>query len=259
MLVSEASQRVSGAPVAPTPKPLKNPWHGGWIRAVLFDLDGTLYRQAPLRALMALELLALPLTNPSAASAKWRALTTYRRAQETLRANDTAVMCDSQLRVAAAQMGWQPGDLEPIVDEWMLRRPLKYLQVCRASGVTDLLAFLSRRGVRAGVFSDYPAQDKLAALGLAERFDPVLCASDPPIHALKPHPRGFLEAARIWQLDAREVLVVGDRVDADADGAAAAGMSCVIVGRDRGTSPANGYVSINSLKGLHRVLSDGSR
>ena len=250
---------MSGAPVAPVLRPLRNPLHGGWIRAVLFDLDGTLYRQRPLRALMALELLTLPLTLPSTASKKWRGLTAYRRAQETLRTRDAAVTSDSQLRAAAAQIGCEMGALEPIVDEWMLRRPLKYLRVCRASGVTGLLDFLSVRGVQSGVFSDYPAEDKLAALGLAGRFDPVLCASDPPIHALKPHPRGFLEAARVWQLDAREVLVVGDRVDADADGAAAAGMPCVIVGRRRWAPPANGYVFINSLKGLHRVLSDGSR
>ena len=34
------------------------------IRAVLFDLDGTLYRQKPLRRLMALELMTLPLAGP---------------------------------------------------------------------------------------------------------------------------------------------------------------------------------------------------
>ena len=226
---------------------------------MLFDLDGTLYRQRPLRALMAMELLPMPLTDPSTASAKWRGLAAYRRAQETLRSGDIAVTSDTQLRIAAAQMGCEPEALGPVVDEWMLRRPLKYLRLCRASGVTELLDFLAASGVRSGVFSDYPAHDKLAALGLAGRFDPVLCATDPPIHALKPHPRGFLEAARIWQLDPREVLVVGDRVDADADGAAAAGMPCVVVGATRAASPANRFMSVNSLKGLHRVLSDGSR
>jgi FMN phosphatase YigB (HAD superfamily) len=44
------------------------------IRAVLFDLDGTLYVQAPIRVLMALEMLALPVTNRSEWSARqiWR-------------------------------------------------------------------------------------------------------------------------------------------------------------------------------------------
>jgi phosphoglycolate phosphatase-like HAD superfamily hydrolase len=52
---------------------LPNPLDPGLpIRAVLFDLDGTLYRQAPLRALMALELFALPLLfNPTRAPRHW--------------------------------------------------------------------------------------------------------------------------------------------------------------------------------------------
>jgi phosphoglycolate phosphatase/putative hydrolase of the HAD superfamily len=259
VLASDGSFRVSAAPVAATSRPLRNPLHGGWICAVLFDLDGTLYHQRPLRALMALELLTLPLTSPSTALLKWRRLAAYRRAQESLRGQLTAVTSDAQLRAAATRAACEVEAIELLVTEWMFRRPLKYLRVCRASGIVELLEFLSRRGLRSGLLSDYPAHDKLAALGLAGCFDPILSATDPSIHALKPHPRGFLEAAHLWQLDAREVLVVGDRADVDAEGAAAAGMPCVIVGRPHRASHANGYKSIGSLKGLHRVLSDGSR
>src|SRR5688500_2693868 len=75
--------RAEAAPGGGLPNPLDPERR---IRAVLFDLDGTLYRQAPLRALMALELLALPLIfNPVRAPRHWRALGAYRRAQEHLR------------------------------------------------------------------------------------------------------------------------------------------------------------------------------
>ena len=42
---------------------------GNWrsVRAVLFDLDGTLYRQGLLRSLMALELMTLALEGPGRA------------------------------------------------------------------------------------------------------------------------------------------------------------------------------------------------
>src|ERR1700693_389845 len=55
------------------------------VRAVLFDLDGTLYRQTPMRAFMALELAALGLTRPQQAPVSWRVLSEFRRSQETLR------------------------------------------------------------------------------------------------------------------------------------------------------------------------------
>ena len=115
----------------------------------------------------------------------------------------------------------------------MLNRPLKYLQFCRAVGLDGLLAELDRLGVRTGVLSDYPAEAKLRALGLEGRFSPVLCATDPEIGAFKPSPRGFLRACAVWNLPPRDVLFVGDRVDVDAAGAAAAGMRCVIIGRQR--------------------------
>ena len=245
--------------VAALPRPLRSPVHGGWIRAVLFDLDGTLYHQGPLRALMALELLTMPLVAPTRAPRNWRALRAFRRAQEALRAGSGPVGGDSQLRAAAAWLGCEPEALAPIVDEWMRRRPLKYLRVCRPVGLLDLLDLFSGRGIRCGVLSDYPADDKLRALGLDGRFDPVLCSTDQSIQALKPNPRGFLRASELWQIDPREVLVVGDRVDVDAEGAAAAGMPCVIIGRTASGSDRTPYVPLASLKGLHRVLSDRSR
>jgi hypothetical protein len=51
------------------------------IRAVLLDVDGTLYYHRPLRFFMALELCALPLTKRSFRSAynTWLAIGHYRR------------------------------------------------------------------------------------------------------------------------------------------------------------------------------------
>ena len=59
------------------------------IRAVLFDLDGTLYRQRRLRGLMALELATLAFSRPLQAPVSWRVLSEFRKAQEALRGHDT--------------------------------------------------------------------------------------------------------------------------------------------------------------------------
>jgi HAD superfamily hydrolase (TIGR01509 family) len=113
----------------------------------------------------------------------------------------------------------------------MQRRPLKYLPWCKATGLDHLLARLDAKQVRLGVLSDYPAREKLRALGLEGRFDPILCAADTGIEAFKPHPRGYLRACEVWGLTPADVLYVGDRIEVDAAGAAAAGMRCVIVSK----------------------------
>jgi len=205
------------------------------VRAVLFDVDGTLYHQEPLRALMAAELAALPARRtPAAARRELRALAAFRRVREELRAGRFDRPLERlQFERAAARAGLAAEEMERIVAEWIFARPLKYLRLCRRRGAVALLEHLAERGVRSGVFSDYPVAAKLEALGLAGWMSAGLCATDPEIDAFKPDPRGFLRACQVWGLAAREVLYVGDRPRVDAEGAARAGMPCAIVGRGR--------------------------
>jgi HAD superfamily hydrolase (TIGR01549 family) len=227
------------------------------IGAVLFDLDGTLYSQARLRSLMAVELLTLPLAGPLRAGRRWRALAAYRKAQEHLRtAAGSGSIATAQVEAAVSRSGLARTEVEQLVESWMLTRPLKYLRWCRAAGIEELLAGLARSGVRAGVLSDYPAHGKIDALGLSGRFSPVLCSTDPDIGALKPSPRGFLRASEIWRLDPREVLVVGDRPEVDAAGARAAGMPCVIIGRGSGAPAGSGWLGLPSIERLRGVLDE---
>ena len=242
----------------PAPQPtagLRNPVDRGTrVRAVLFDLDGTLYRQAPLRALMALELVTLPLTAPASALRRIRVLSAYRRAQEQLRDQGaTEFVALAQVQRAACEVNVPASEVEAIVDEWMVRRPLKYLPRLRAPGLVTVLDLLDRAGAPAAVFSDYPPDAKLDALGLSHRFAFALSSSDPRIGAFKPNPRGFLRACERFKLSPREVLMVGDRSDTDAAGAAAAGMPCVIIGRGRSSDR---YLRISSFERLRRVLDD---
>ena len=204
------------------------------VRAVLFDVDGTLYHQPPLRAFMAAELAASPLTLGSVTRATTlaRVLRAYRRGQEQLREAPVNGQSISSLQIAwaARQTGVDEADVASTVAEWMDRRPLKYLRLCRRSGLVALLETLQGRGIRLGVLSDYPSGTKLAALEVTSFFSPVLCATDPDINAFKPNPRGFQRACDLWNLAPEEVLYVGDRPEVDARGAQAAGIQCVIVG-----------------------------
>jgi HAD superfamily hydrolase (TIGR01549 family) len=212
----------------------------GEVCAVLFDVDGTLYHQAPLRLCMGLELAALPLRSPPATVRRtWSAIRAFRRAQEDLRDLGAAQtpLARLQLERAAERVGMEVDEVEAVVSEWIDRRPLGYLRRCRRAGIESLLDALAARGIPAGVFSDYPAREKLEVLGLSDRISLVACATDAEINALKPDPKGFAWSCERWGLEPSRVLYVGDRVEVDARGAANAGMPCAILSRRLGVAP----------------------
>jgi HAD superfamily hydrolase (TIGR01549 family) len=150
--------------------------------------------------------------------------------------------------------------MESAVSEWLYQRPLKYLRLCRHRGIEAFLSFLAYKGLQVGVFSDYPAVDKLRALGLFDRIPLVLCATDPEINAFKPHPKGFLRACTVWGLPPEEVLYVGDRPEIDAVGAAAAGMPCAILSKKGSISshknPSIDYVTLFSFAELQQAFAN---
>jgi putative hydrolase of the HAD superfamily len=234
------------------------------IRAVLLDVDGTLYYQRPLRVLMAVELCMLPWTKLSFSAAynTWRAIGCFRRVREELRSFGEPEGCLAKLQYieAAKQIGEEPEAMERVVSEWLYQRPLKYLRFWRRPGIEAFLSMLEQKGIQVGVFSDYPVIDRLRALDLLERISLALCATDPAINAFKPHPKGFLRACAIWRLCPEEVLYVGDRPEVDAVGAAAAGMPCAILFR-RGSvsvhpnSPTD-YAAFSSFEDLQHALAN---
>jgi HAD superfamily hydrolase (TIGR01549 family) len=236
------------------------------VRAVLLDVDGTLYQQTALRAFMILELLALPLIRCSyrAAADVWKALRMFRKTREELRGSNPASksLSDLQYFVTAKGLNGDPNLIAQLVEEWICQRPLKYLRYCRRDGVRSFCEFLQEQNILLGVFSDYPANEKLHALQLSNyKISPVLCATDNDINAFKPHPNGFLRACEIWGLAPDEVLYVGDRFEVDAAGAAAAGMPCAIIdnGRKKDHPRLASCFVISSFLELQHVLLDNNR
>jgi FMN phosphatase YigB (HAD superfamily) len=229
------------------------------VRGVLFDVDGTLYHQQPLRAFMAAELATALFRLGSVARARTLAtvLQGYRRTQEKLReapANGQSV-ASLQISLTAELTGVGQAEVETAVAEWMGSRPLRYLPLCRRRGLRPVLSELQRRNVRLGVLSDYPCESKLAALGIASFFSPILCAADPEINAFKPNPRGFLRACGLWNLAPHEVLYVGDRAEVDARGAQAAGLRCLILGRGgRRRADAAGHLLTSRLEAVLQLV-----
>jgi FMN phosphatase YigB (HAD superfamily) len=233
----------------------------GEINALIFDVDGTLFDLAPVRRGILYRLLAFGLKHPFEGITTMRMLSAYRKAQEHLRKreasdrNENALALGyAQLQRASAVCGAPVDRVKEAVERWMEREPLDLIPSWRKPGIMDLLDAAKRRGIALAVLSDYPADGKLAALGIRHYFDVVACAQDEDIQRFKPDPAGLTAVLNRLGVPARNAMYVGDRAEVDGICAVRAGVRGVIVG-DPGVSPAKDSIHVvNSLRTLASAL-----
>jgi len=213
------------------------------IRLVAFDVDGTLYRQRPLRLRMAREMVLHTVAKRDLSAIG--VLTAYRRIRERL--GDEGVVDFERVLIAetAKATSMAPESVQAIVSEWIETRPLRYLRSCLFSGVPQLFAGLQRAGRKIGIFSDYPATEKLAAMGLAAHH--VVAACD--VGLLKPHAKGLESLMAAASATARDTLFIGDRVDRDGIAGQRAGVRTLI----RSSKPIEAF---QTFKTFHDPLFD---
>ncbi|WP_293636335.1 HAD family hydrolase [Polaromonas sp.] len=208
------------------------------IDLVVFDVDGTLYDQRRLRLAMLRRLLAATWQTRSLDTL--RTLRTFRQVREALGDRPEADFMRLQYARTAAQHHKTEGEVRTLTHEWMERQPLPFLAGCRYPHVDALFAGLRSAGKQIAVFSDYPATDKLAALGL--QAAPVVCTTDAEVARLKPDPAGLLAILRRTGVDAPRALMIGDRIDRDGVAASRAGMRVLI----RASKPHPDYATFRA-------------
>jgi FMN phosphatase YigB (HAD superfamily) len=223
------------AAVAPVPAPALAgvPWSR--VRLVVFDVDGTLYDQRPLRRRMRRALLAHCLSRPRDLGLL-RTLQTFRRLREELAEEASEGISRLQYERPAALLGLSPEAVRLAVETWMHERPLPYLQGCRFPGVERVFEALRASGRTTAVFSDYPAEAKMRALGL--RADLYVAATDADIERLKPHPLGLQRTLERAGAAPAESLFIGDRDERDGECARRLGVPYLLKTRKPTGAPA---------------------
>ncbi len=227
------------------------------LRALVFDVDGTLYRPGRVKRGMLKRLVRAHLTQPRALLRTLRGLQAYRKTHERLRGREGeggGFLGEVQLSCAADLSGLDRELLAGLVERWMEREPLDLVAAARRPGLVKLLERARERGLSLGVYSDYPARAKLEALQVAPFFEAVVCAQDPEVGKLKPDPRGIRRALALLGADPEGALYVGDRVGIDDAAAALARTSCAIL-VEGGAAPAAGLaVAVRGFGELSRLL-----
>jgi len=194
------------------------------IRLVVFDVDGTLYEQRGLRFRMLQEMLVYAIRNRDIDFIS--ILRAYRRVREQL-GDSLHEDFERELNArTAALVGTSEERVRSTAHEWLERRPLRHLIHYRYPKLPELFHGLREHGKKIGIFSDYPAIEKLEALGL--RADFIVCSGDMDVGILKPHARGLHVLMRRAAMNPAETILIGDRPERDGLAAEAANVRALI-------------------------------
>ena len=124
----------------------------------------------------------------------------------------------------------------------------------------DTLRKLEKKGIRLAILTDAPrmrAWLRLAEIGLSDYFEVVVTYDDTKVH--KPNKKTFEKILKKLNLDASEVMMVGDSLDRDIKGAKDMGMvTCFAKYGDNGKQNINSKVkadcTLKSIDGLLKII-----
>lgn len=215
-------------------------------KAVVFDLDGTLYNQTKLRLNMAVrlgvyycshfwkikELFVLKYFRE--VRDKWDEVSASLESEfghaegnfaEDSATEDSAVD-DAQYAYISGKKGVSPEYVERVVKKWIYDNPLDLLGKYRNEKLHSYIEGLQAAKIPVVIFSDYPIEDKIASLSI--KPDGMYCPGDERNIELKPSPMGLELILNDFALAPEEILMVGDRDEKDGEAARRAGVDYYI-------------------------------
>ena len=195
------------------------------IKAVIFDLDGTLYDNAGLSFLIVLHSIC-----------HIRLLWCERKVRKEM-----AGLCygdkNSAYNEFFRRIALMSGKSQDVIREWYqnqylpLQAQLLQKHFKAREWVLPTLDKLRQKGLLLACYSDYGfISGKLEALGIpVEKFDLIIDA--PSAGGFKPCRKSLEKVEALLSVRPDESLVIGDREDTDGAGARAANMQCIILNR----------------------------
>ncbi|GHV82878.1 phosphoglycolate phosphatase [Spirochaetia bacterium] len=190
------------------------------VDAVAFDLDGTLYHNFNFyRRIFPCLFKDLPLAFA------------YNAARKKLRADGTTgAFYDAQIGLVAERLGTDFGAAKKRIDKRIYAAwPLVFDRIKLFPNVMETLQIFKQNGIKLGLLSDFPLEEKLKKLKMSNFFDLELCSE--LSGALKPHIQPFNKLIEGLEIPPEKILYVGNSIRYDVEGSKKAGMSAALIWR----------------------------
>ncbi|MBO4904004.1 MAG: HAD family hydrolase [Lachnospiraceae bacterium] len=197
----------------------------GDYKLYVFDLDGTLYDQPKLRAIMAGRLMGYYILHPFSAG-DLLILQHFRKVKDGWTGNSSE---EEIIKKVAADRNTDIDRVRRIVRKWIYDDPLTAVAMTADRKLIGWIKSLREKGKKVVILSDYPTGDKLSAMGVS--VDGQYSPDDPRIDELKPSPKGLMVIMEDTGIDADDILMIGDRMEKDGMSAVAAGVDHLILNR----------------------------
>lgn len=194
-------------------------------KAIIFDVDGTIYYQSKMRLHMFWTLIkyyVLHLNAISELKIIWK-FRSWREHNEFCTDN----LETNQYTAVASLLQVSTESVKKVIEKWMFQVPLQYLQKCCDNTLRDFIIQMHKQDIVTIAYSDYPVDDKLKVLEIL--MDYSFCATDSKISCLKPNPKGITAILNKIDIPANKCLFIGDRYEKDGKSAQNVGMDYLIL------------------------------
>lgn len=196
------------------------------VKAVAFDIDGTLYPNWS----MYLNSIPFFLVNQKLVRAfnKVRHEIRFHDCDEGVHPESEECFSALQASLLAKELSLSDNEADELITRIFYGKWEKTFRRIRPfSGAAPLLQSIKDRGMKLGALSDFPVGRKLEYFGLDSYWDVVMASHESG--ALKPSEKPFLELARRLETDPSEILYVGNNPRYDVVGCRKAGMMSAYV------------------------------
>lgn len=189
------------------------------IKAVAFDIDGTLYNFKYLRR----QFVKISRFHPFRMNTFFKARKNVR--ELTKDRSEERLSRSEFLELQTESVHKKPGYFDII---YALLRKNRKFEIY--DGVDEFLSLLKNRGIKTATLSDFPVETKVDELGLSSYFDVKLSAED--CGFLKPNPKAFSYLLSHLNVKSEECIYIGDSYTKDKKGAEDFGMKGLLLGQD---------------------------
>ena len=188
------------------------------IKAVAFDIDGTLYPN------WRMKFHSIPFLFSHISL-----VMNFSQVRKDIRNIDKVDhFRDLQANLMSQKTGMDVQTAQDVLERIIYKKWEKIFKRVRPySGLDKALVTLRERGYKLGVLSDFPVGNKLNYFRVDGHWDVTMSSEETGY--LKPHAAPFLALAERLGCAPEEVLYVGNSVEYDVAGASAAGMKTVYI------------------------------